>query len=236
MKHKLHNLSFEQETIRMPGGHATPANSRSDQRIPKLRTRGRANRQKLISEAQRLIEENGGRPVRFSEVFKAAGVSRGSAYRIYNGIEDLTQDLANSWITDFVAFVNDADRFSQPESWMQLSDHLLARTAEYWAETAETLRVLLRVRSNAPESYRGTVRDLTNALAATFDHYFVMPEISDWLSVLGMYTSLGDAIFADAVRREGHISEQRLVEAQKICSTYLAFYLPNWLQARGNHS
>ena len=220
----------------MPDGQSIPAGLRSDRRIPKLRTRGRANRQKLLAEAQQLIEEQGGRPIRFSEVFAAAGVSRGSAYRIYNGIEDLMQDLASFWINNFVAYVRSAEPIPQPESWEHLSDHLVAHAASYWAETADTLHVLPRVRSNLPESYRAAVRDLTKAIADTFDQYFVMPQISDWLSILAMYTSLGDSIFADAVRREGHISEQRLVEAQKICNTYLSFYLPIWLQARGSNT
>jgi len=52
------------------------AGSRSDRRIPKLRTRGRASRERLLAVAQDLIEESGSRPIRFSEVFEAAGVSR----------------------------------------------------------------------------------------------------------------------------------------------------------------
>jgi AcrR family transcriptional regulator len=68
----------------MPDAQPTPEGSRSDQRIPKLRTRGRTNRKKLLAVAQRLIEEHPGRPVRFSDVFEAANVSRGSAYRIYD--------------------------------------------------------------------------------------------------------------------------------------------------------
>jgi hypothetical protein len=91
------------------------------------------------------------------------------------------------------------------------------------------------VRSNAPESYRAAVSDLTKAVADTFDQYFVMPEIPDWPSVLAMYTSLGDMIFSDAVRREGYISEIRLVEAQKICSTYLSFHLPTRLPPRDSN-
>ncbi len=208
------------------------AGSRSDRRIPKLRTRGRANRERLLAVAQDLIEESGSRPLRFSEVFEAAGVSRGSAYRIYNGVEDLMQDLASSWINNFVRYVKEAEEIPQPESWGELSDHLVARASQYWERTSDTLRVLPRVRSNAPESYRAAVKELTRAFSATFESYFEMPEIPDWLAVLGMYTSLGDTIFADAVRREGHISEKRLHEAQKICRTYLSFYLPEQLSGR----
>jgi len=220
----------------MPDGQLNPAGSRSDQRIPKLRTRGRANRKKLLAATQQLIEEHGGRPVRFSEVFEAASVSRGSAYRIYNGVDDLLQDLASSWINNFVAYVKNRAPTTRPKSWVELSDHLVARAAAYWVETADTLRVLPRVRSNAPESYRTAVQDLTKAFADSFDRYFVMPEIPDWSSILVMYTSLGDMIFADAVRREGHISKKRLVDAQKICNTYLSFYLPTQLPVRGNKS
>ena len=219
----------------MSDDQSLAAGSRSDQRIPKLRKRGRANRQKLLAMAQQLIEEHAGQPVRFSDVFEAAKVSRGSAYRIYNDVEDLMQDLASTWINNFVAYVNDAAPITQPESWVELSDHLVARAAAYWVETADTLRVLPRVRSNAPESYRTAVSDLTKAVADTFDQYFVMPEIPDWPSVLAMYTSLGDMIFSDAVRREGYISEKRLVEAQKICNTYLSFYLPTRLPPRDSN-
>jgi hypothetical protein len=49
-----------------------------------------------------------------------------------------------------------------------------------------------------------------------------------------MYVQLGDIVFSDAVRREGRISAQRLLEAQKLCNAYLAFYLPPSLPARPN--
>ena len=48
--------------------------NRSEQRIPKLRTRGRENRRKLLAEAERLLLESGGDPLKFSAVFEAAGV------------------------------------------------------------------------------------------------------------------------------------------------------------------
>ena len=68
--------------------------SRSEQRIPKLRTRGRENRRKLLAEAERMLLEDNGGSLKFSDIFEAAGVSRGSAYRIYINVDDLLQDLA----------------------------------------------------------------------------------------------------------------------------------------------
>ncbi len=218
----------------MAGKQAGRGASRADKRIPKLRTRGRRNRERLLSEAQRLIEEHGGKPIRFSEVFEAAGVSRGSAYRIYNGIDDLMQDLASTWINNFVAYIRAANANSNADSWTELSDRLVTKSMEYWEQTEHTLRVLPRVRTNVPESYRQAVKDLTIAIAEIFDRNFEIPEIPEWHSVIGMFVQLGDTIFVDAVRRDGHVSEQRLKEAQKICSTYLSFYLPTWLPAR-NH-
>ncbi|MCH9693504.1 MAG: TetR/AcrR family transcriptional regulator [Gammaproteobacteria bacterium] len=208
------------------------AGSRSDHRIPKLRTRGRANRERLLAEAQRLIEEKSGKPLKFSDVFQSAGVSRGSAYRIYNGIDDLMQDLSSTWINDFVSYIRSANMDVDVESWAELSDLIVVRGAEYWVRTADTLRVLPRVRSNVPESYRLAVHDLTAAVADIFDKVFVIPEIEDWHSVLSMYTALCDTIFSDAVRREGFVSDKRLAEAQKIGTTYLSFYLPTWLPVR----
>ncbi len=216
----------------MPNGHSKLAKLRSDQRIPRLRTRGRANRQKLLDAAEGLVESCGGQPMRFSEVFAAAGVSRGSAYRIYDGMDDLMQDLASFWIRSFIAYVNGAERIRQPGSWMQLSDHLVAEAAAYWIETAAALRALPRGRSNISGSYRAALKDLTKAVADTFERYFFMPKSSDWSSALGMYTSLGDTMFADALHCEGRISERRLAETQKICRTYLSFYLPTELRAK----
>jgi AcrR family transcriptional regulator len=208
------------------------SNTRSDKRIPKLRTRGRANRQKLLAEAERMMEKTGGQPVRFSDIFEAAGVSRGSAYRIYNGVDDLMQDLASEWINNFVVYLKEADIGIHADSWTALSDKVVQTSAAYWFETEETLRVLPRVRSNVPESYKSAVKDLTRAVADVLEQHFVVPEIPDWLAVVGMWVQLADTVFTDAVRREGRISESRLAEAQKICSTYLSIYLPAWLPSR----
>lgn len=220
----------------MTGSNEVSPGSRSDARIPKLRARGRANRQKLLTEAQRFIEANGERPVRFSDVFQSAGVSRGSAYRIYNGVEDLMQDLSSSWIDDFVVYIREAVPKQQPASWMQLADELVAAGGQYWDQTADILRVLPRVRSNVPEMYRQSVKDMTKLMAEIFDQHFVVPAIPEWLSVLALFTSFCDTIFEDAVRREGRVSEHRILEAQKIGITYLSFYLPEELPPRGVHS
>ena len=207
--------------------------SRADQRIPNLRTRGRANRIRLLEEAQRLIESADGKPIRFSEVFEAAGVSRGSAYRIYDGVDDLMRDLATTWINNFVAHIRETNVEPGVESWTELSDLVVARSVQYWHETEQILRSLPRVHDNVPENYRRAVKEMTTTVADIFNQHFEVPEIPDWHSVIGMYFQLGDSIFADAVRRNGRVNEQRLMEAQKICSTYLSFYLPSWLPPRG---
>lgn len=208
--------------------------SRSEQRIPKLRTRGRENRRRLLAEALRLLLENDGAPLKFSDVFEAAGVSRGSAYRIYMGVDDLMQDLATEWVNNFVAYLESANPGSHPENWAQLSDFIVKRGADYWTETADTMRVLPRIRSNAPSSYDQAVHALAECIALIFDRYFVTPEIPDWLSRITFFTQICDICFADAVRTEGRIGEQRLVEAQALCRTYLTFYLPTWLPPRNS--
>lgn len=210
-----------------PGGE-----TRSERRIPKLRTRGRANRERLLAEAQRLIEAQDRAPLRFSDVFEAAGVSRGSAYRIYNGIDDLMQDLASTWINNFVAYLRSVNLDSPVASWQELSDHIVLAGVEYWKQTAKTLRVLPRVRINAPESYRLAVRDMTNAVAEIFEARFVIPEIEDWHDAIGLYVQLGDTMFSNAVRRDGLMSERRVNEARSLLSTYLSFYLPAVLPPR----
>ena len=206
--------------------------SRSEQRIPKLRTRGRENRRRLLAEAERLLLESDGSPLRFSDVFEAAEVSRGSAYRIYIGIDDLLQDLATEWINNFVAYLKNSSPASPPETWAELSDFIVRRAADYWAETADTMRVLPRVRSSAPSSYSAAVRAMTICISEIFSRYFEVPDIPGWNSKMAFYTQICDIAFADAVRGEGRIGDQRITEAATLARTYLAFYLPTWLPAR----
>jgi len=220
----------------MAAPEANLSSTRSDTRIPKLRARGRANRQKMLAEAERMMEEASGNPIRFSDIFKAAKVSRGSAYRIYDGIDDLMQDLASARINNFVSYISNTDAGPGISTWAQLSDRILESTAAYWRNTEESLRVLPRVRSNVPASYKQAARDLNNAVAEIFERYFVVPAIPDWIAVIGMYTQIGDVVFSDAVRRDGHISASRLLEAQKLCSTYLSLYLPPSLPVRASVS
>lgn len=206
--------------------------NRSEERIPKLRTRGRENRRRLLAEAERLLLESDGSPLKFSDVFEAAGVSRGSAYRIYIGVDDLLQDLGAEWINNLVDDLKAIDLEAQPENWAQLSDLIVQRGAEYWAATANTLKVLPRIRSNAPESYSQAVRTLSECLSVIFNRYFEVPEVPGWLSKLAFYTQICDITFADAVRGEGYVSQQRRIEAETLCRTYLAFHLPARLPAR----
>ena len=206
--------------------------NRSGDRIPKLRTRGRANRRKLLLEAERQLAEHNREPLRFSDVFESAGVSRGSAYRIYISIDDLMQDLATEWITNAVVFLSEVRPDKPPQTWQQLSDFILEKGRDYWADAAETLRAMPRLRSNAPETYKSVVREFSQCLAAVFDRHFAMPEVENWNGVLSFYLQLSDAVFADSVRINHRVTDDRLAEAQAICKTYLAFYLPDRVPAR----
>ena len=206
--------------------------NRSEDRIPNLRMRGRANRRKLLRAAERLLAERHGGPLRFSDVFESAGVSRGSAYRIYIGIDDLMQDLATEWITNAVAYLSEVRLEQTPQTWQQLSDFIIETGRDYWADTAETLRVMPRLRSNAPESYKSAVREFSHCLAALFDRSFAMPKIDNWTGKLSFYVQLCDAVFSDSVRVNNRVTDERVAEAQAICITYLTFHLPDWVPAR----
>ena len=207
--------------------------SRSVKKIPKLRTRGRENRRKLLREAQRLmLKQQDGDTLKFSDVFEAAGVSRGSAYRIYIGLDDLMQDIATDWVVNFVDFLRSADPDVRPESWAQLSDYVVVRGAEYWAATADTLRLLPRLRTSGTESYRLAVQAVSTCIAEIFDRYFVMPDGSVWLQKVGFFVELCDLSFADGVRTEGRITDERIDETQLLAHVYLGLHLPDRLPLR----
>lgn len=205
---------------------------RSEERIPKLRSRGRANREKLLSSAKDMLAENNGGTLRFSDVFEAAGVSRGSAYRIYNGIDDLMQDLSADWVQNFVSHLASVRPETPPKSWMELTDFIIHSGAEYWAQTENTLRVMPRIRSNAPASYKAAVHELSDCLARLYERYFDIPEIPEWHSKLAFATQLCDFAYSDAVRSEGRISSSKLREAQVLCKTYFGFFLPATVKPR----
>lgn len=207
--------------------------SRSVDKIPKLRARGRENRRKLLREAQRLmLAHRGEDALKFSDVFESAGVSRGSAYRIYDGIEDLFRDIATEWVINFVEFMQGSEPDTRPQHWPELSGFIVRLGAMYWAATAETLRLLPRLRASQPDSYRLAVQAMSQVLVDLFDRYFIVPEIPHWSHKLGFLTELCDVAFADAVRTEGYISEERLMQASAIGETYLSFHLPADLPAR----
>lgn len=206
--------------------------SRSEHRIPRLRTRGRENRRRLLAEAERMLHESDGSPLKFSDVFEAAGVSRGSAYRIYIGIDDLLQDLATEWLNNFVDFLSETQFETPPRHWADLAGYIVDRGAEYWAQTADTMRVLPLIRSSAPSSYNDAVREMANCIAQIFESFFVIPSIEGWHGKMAFVTQLLDTAFGDAVRSEGHIGAQRRKEAKALVTTYLAFYLPDHLPPR----
>jgi len=106
------------------------------------------------------------------------------------------------------------------------------RGAEYWAATSDTLKLLPRLRSEKAGAYRLAVEAMSKVLVDIFDRHFVVPDVPHWSHKLGFLTELCDVAFADAIRTEGHISEKRLVEAETLGRTYLAFHLPADLPAQ----
>jgi len=185
-----------------------------------------------MREAQRLMHEKPGVELKFSDVFEAAGVSRGSAYRIYIGIDDLLQDIATEWVVNFGDYLRSGDPETPPESWVQLSDFIVQRGADYWTATADTMRLLPRLRASGPKSYRLAVRTVSAAAGEVLDRYFATPDVPDWSRRLGFFVELCDLTFADAVRIEGRISQKRVLEAQILGRTCLALDLPANLPRR----
>jgi len=140
--------------------------------------------------------------------------------------------VATEWLNNFVDFLKSSDPGAQPENWARLSDYIVRRGAVYWASTSDTLKVLPRIRSNEPESYKKAVRTMSDCMAILFDRYFVIPDVPDWHSKLSFFTQICDITFADAVRHDGYVSEERRAEAELLCRTYLALHLPTWLPTR----
>jgi len=179
-----------------------------------------------------MLAGNNGQPLRFSDVFQSAGVSRGSAYRIYNGIDDLMQDLAAEWVQNFLQHFAGIHPETVPKTWMELSDFIIKSGADYWAATSNTLKVMPRIRSNAPASYKTTIHELSECIAGLYARYFHIPDVPDWHYKLAFYTQLCDITYSDAVRAEGKISDERLKLAQTLCKTYLGYYLPETVLPR----
>jgi len=185
-----------------------------------------------MREAQRLMLEQPGLTPKFSDVFEVAGVSRGSAYRIYIGIDDLLQDIASEWVINFVDHLRSGDPDTQPESWVQVSDFIVQRGAEYWIATSATMQLLPRLRSSAPDSYRLAVRAISGAVEDILDRYFETPDVPNWSHRLGFFVEMCELTFADAVRTEDRISQKRVLEAQILGRTCLALDLPANLPLR----
>lgn len=179
-----------------------------------------------------MLAENNGSPIRFCEVFESAGVSRGSAYRIYRDIDDLMNDLSADWVEQFVEHLAGRRPPSPPTTWMELTDFIVDTGADYWALTENTLRVLPRVRASSPASYKASIHALANTLERLYARYFELPAVPDWHSKLVFATQLCDFAYSEAVRADGRITPERLREARILCKTYFGFYLPPTVRPR----
>jgi len=213
-------------------GDAKSVETRSSGRIPNLKTRGRINRHKLLKAATELLRERRENAFRFNDVFKAAGVSRGSAYRIYNGLDDLMQDVTCEWIAGFIISIRAAHENVHPATWQELVDTMIESSARGWVASAGTLIALPRYHCVVPESYQDSIRELMQVFAELFNKFFDVPYVPGWFSVLGIGMQLSDVVFANAMRREGVISEHSIVEAQRVSRTYLAMHLPETIPVR----
>ncbi|ABQ70964.1 MULTISPECIES: TetR/AcrR family transcriptional regulator [Sphingomonadales] len=198
-----------------------------------MQARGRARREALLDAARLLLQQRDADEISFSMVSEVAGIPSSSAYHFFPDMRELYKALARAIADEMIELEPAIDAES---SWDAILADFLKSSADFFNANAAARQLMLGPRVS-PEIRQAACHDdhrFGVLLHRLFDERFLLPEMSEPVSVFFRVVHIADAFFALSVLEDGCVSPHMVVEATRAATGYLANYLPPILQARAS--
>ena len=200
----------------------------------KVQARGVARRRVLLDAARDLLTEVPIEELTFGQIATKAGVPEGSAYHFYANKYDVLSSLAEELSAQFLDAYQEPIDASRINTWHDLADLVIDRSAAIYAVDIAAVQVFLGGRT-PPEIGlvdRTSVRTLSTVLLELFDQFFVLPDVPNIDDVFYYFIQVTDLMFSLSVIENGEITPTMLEESKRAGKGYLATYLPPMLTRR----
>jgi len=199
-----------------------------------VQARGEERRRQLIDAARELLMVVPVEELTFGQIAAKAGVPEGSAYHFYANKYDLLSSLAKELSVQFVEAYKEPIDDSEIQTWQDLADLVVDRTAEIYAVDFAAVQIFLSARTPPEVGMvdRTSVRTVSTVLVDLFDRFFVLPDVPNIHDVFYFFVELSDLMLSLSVIENGEITREYLEESKRAGKGYLGTYLPPILTRR----
>jgi AcrR family transcriptional regulator len=200
----------------------------------RVQARGVVRREQLLDAGLELLNSTPVEELTFRQVCLKAKMPEGSAYHFYANKYDLLTAIAGRLSSVFIKEIEAPLPQGRPESWQDLADFLTERGAMVYAGNPAAIQLFLSPRAPAEVKLedRRNDRNVSAAMRALFEKYFVMPTQGKGHDIFFYFIEITDLIFSLSVSDHGEITSEMVEEAKRAGSGYLATYLPQHIPQR----
>ncbi|MFP8968334.1 TetR/AcrR family transcriptional regulator [Pokkaliibacter sp. CJK22405] len=202
--------------------------SRSSARKPRASSQARIDA--VLSAARLLLAQGGPAELSIYGVAEAAGIPPSSVYHFFPNVQALLTALTarvHEAMLDALSFPGDY----QPKDWQELLHQIEARTLRVYQNDEAARQLILSNHGLVDVQTLDRQHDLrlSEAMAALFQHYFVLPALPQHLDIFDISMQLSDRLYGLSVQRFGYIHADYAEEGYRAGLAYLGLYLPRYL-------
>lgn len=197
------------------------------------RRRGQIRLQQLLQATDALLCEMDINDIGLYQIAERAGVPPSSIYHFFNSkgaaLAALAEELQKGFARETALPLKAPVR-----SWQELHAEKIRSSSEFYARNRSAMILFFGPGISAEVRSRDVagLTPMAEARAKSFDAYFVMPEIEDWIEKLCVAISIVDGVWSRSYVLHREITPQSVEEAIRASTAYLRCFLPEHVALR----
>ena len=208
-----------------------------DTGLPKgrrLQARSLERRRKILNVAREMITTNAIPHLSLYDIAHKAEIPPSSLYHFFPKTEALLQALAEEVFDAFDECVARPLADEEINHWSDISRILETRMLEYYQqnEMARALILGQHLHVDILASDHQHDDEMGKRIEQIYRRYFVLPKLPEHYNIFAIALQIADKVYAMSHQEFGNITPTMAMEGWRAARSYLALYLPDYLQRK----
>lgn len=196
-----------------------------------MQIRGLQRREKLLDAAIALLGEKPIHDISLSDIAERAGIPVGSAYHFYPNVNSVFAGLAQRFAEELNGELSKPYTGSDAASWQAIVAAAVDRAVTLYNNRPDYRQLIIGGKAPAEIKLSDRVNDeaVGQIIVDAIGQHFEPPEFPRRAEIFYYSVEIADLIFMLSQIRDGIITPEMKVEAQRAMVAYLRSYLPEHL-------
>lgn len=204
------------------------------EKAPVMQARGKARREKLVSAAAELLDEQGFEEVSLADIAKRAQIPTASAYHFYPNANAVFAAVAQQFGESLEEALSAPYSGPSTDSWQAILREAIDRAVKIYRDKPAYRQLIISGKAPAEIklSDRSHDEQVGQILIDAVSQHFVVPEFPRMQEIFFYATEIADLMFTLSMIKHDNITDEMVEEAKRSIVSYLRTYLPEVLSPR----